>query len=162
MKKEDRHEYIQISDLSSQYLVRGETEKSKNVLSLRGDTIKEDTLEVFASSKFKSVEWNNERLNTYSTARGSRFGKISGPKKAVVPKLNKWTFAREAPETLTSFDDSQWKTADKKTTNNPLPQPAGQPVLYASDYGYHIGHIWYRGHFEATGEEVGLNITAQG
>lgn len=84
------------------------------------------------------------------------------PAKGPLPKLQTWTFARESPEVLSTFDDSQWKAASKQSTNNPLPQPAGQPVLYASDYGYHIGHIWYRGTFQASGDEASLNITAQG
>lgn len=143
-------------------MLRGVSGNSASVLSLRADTAEAETVEIFASSRFKSVQWNGENLHVSSTSRGSRSGKVSGPKKAQVPKLQKWTFARESPETLTNFDDSQWKVADKQTTNNPLPQPAGQSVLYASDYGYHIGHIWYRGSFEATGEETSLNITAQG
>lgn len=143
-------------------MLRGTSDNSNDVLSLRADTAETETVEIFASSKFKSIQWNGKNLHVSPTSRGSRSGKISGPKKAQVPKLQKWTFARESPETLTTFDDSQWKLANKQSTNNPLPQPAGQPVLYASDYGYHIGHIWYRGSFQATGNETSLNITAQG
>jgi hypothetical protein len=25
------------------------------------------------------------------------------------------------------------------------PVPAGQPVLFADDYGFHYGYVWYRG-----------------
>ncbi|OZJ04706.1 hypothetical protein BZG36_02538 [Bifiguratus adelaidae] len=146
----------------SQYLLRGETKKSDHILSLRGDAAKEDAVEVFASSRFTSIEWNDKRLHVSTSSRGSRIGKIAGPKSVVLPKLQNWYFARESPESLPSFDDRLWKNADKTSTNNPLPQPSGQPVLYASDYGYHIGHIWYRGHFEANGVETAINITAQG
>ena len=36
------------------------------------------------------------------------------------------------------------------------------PVLYADDYGFHHGFIWYRGHFTATGNETGITLTANG
>jgi hypothetical protein len=35
-------------------------------------------------------------------------------------------------------------------------------VLYASDYGYNHGFVWYRGHFTATGSETGVTLTADG
>jgi hypothetical protein len=34
--------------------------------------------------------------------------------------------------------------------------------LYASDYGYHTGNILWRGHFNSSGAETGINIQAQG
>ena len=36
------------------------------------------------------------------------------------------------------------------------------PVLYADDYGFHTGFVWYRGHFTATGNETGINLTVGG
>jgi hypothetical protein len=51
--------------------------------------------------------------------------------------------------------------ANKKTTPNPrkLTTPTN---LYASDYGYHVGNLLYRGRFTATGQETAFNITVQG
>jgi beta-galactosidase GanA len=39
---------------------------------------------------------------------------------------------------------------------------AAAPVLQASDYGYDHGFVWYRGHFTGTGQETGVNLTADG
>jgi hypothetical protein len=38
-------------------------------------------------------------------------------------------------------------------------KPRLLPVLYADDYGFHQGDIWYRGHFTATGTETAINLT---
>ena len=35
-------------------------------------------------------------------------------------------------------------------------------MLYASDYGYDHGFVWYRGHFTAAGSETGVTLTADG
>jgi beta-galactosidase GanA len=36
------------------------------------------------------------------------------------------------------------------------------PVLYADDYGFHHGDVWYRGHFTASGNETGINLDGEG
>ncbi len=51
--------------------------------------------------------------------------------------------------------------ADHPVTTNPT-KPVTTPVLYADDYGFHTGFVWYRGHFTATGNETGINLTAGG
>ena len=33
-------------------------------------------------------------------------------------------------------------------------------MLYAQDYGFDHGFVWYRGHFTATGNETGVTLTA--
>ena len=32
-------------------------------------------------------------------------------------------------------------------------------MLYAQDYGFEHGFVWYRGHFTATGNETGVTLT---
>jgi len=63
-----------------------------------------------------------------------------------------------SPETAPGFGDSSWTVADHMTTSN-LTVPVTLPVLYADDYGFHQGDIWYRGHFTATGTETAINLT---
>ncbi|KAI8066617.1 glycoside hydrolase superfamily [Gongronella butleri] len=144
------------------YLVRGESSTSGKTLTLRGDADATDTLEIFGSKKFKDVSWNNRHLKIKKSQYGSYKAKIEGPPAAVVPKLNGWTVGHEAPEATAEFDDSDWVVANKTKTFNSIQPPAGQNVLYADDYAFHVGHLWYRGHFEATGDETKLNITVQG
>jgi beta-galactosidase GanA len=49
--------------------------------------------------------------------------------------------------------------ADKLTSTSPLP-PKTLPVLYAGDYGFDYGHVWYRGRFTATGAETAVSLNA--
>src|SRR5439155_25740459 len=70
-----------------------------------------------------------------------------------------WRTATEAPEAQPAFDDSSWTVADHTTTSAPL-APKTLPVLYADDYGYHYGSVWYRGHFTANGTETAVSLDA--
>ncbi|KAI8059005.1 glycoside hydrolase superfamily [Gongronella butleri] len=144
------------------YLVRGESATSGNTLWLRGDTNDTSTVEVFASKSFKNVAWNGEQIDTTTTNYGSLKAQLKGPPTASVPKLTGWTVGYEAPEKQAAFDDSDWTVANRTTTNYTLAPPDGQPVLYSDDYQFHVGHVWYRGHFSGTGNEKQLNITVQG
>ena len=63
------------------------------------------------------------------------------------------------PRPSPGFDDSSWTLADHPVSNASSPST---PVLYASDYGYDHGFVWYRGHFTATGNETGVTLTADG
>src|SRR6201999_4620686 len=75
------------------------------------------------------------------------------------PPLSHGKCAAEAPEAQPGFDDSGWTLADHPVSNTSSPST---PVLYASDYGYDHGFVWYRGHFTATGGETGVTLTADG
>ena len=69
--------------------------------------------------------------------------------------------ASRTPEAQPGYDDSAWVLADHPVTTNPT-KPATTPVLYADDYRFHTGFVWYRGHFTATGNEIGINLTSGG
>ena len=60
---------------------------------------------------------------------------------------------------MPGFNDSNWQVADHQVTDNPI-QPASTPLLYAQDYGFDHGFVWYRGHFTATGNESAIALTA--
>jgi hypothetical protein len=60
------------------------------------------------------------------------------------------------------YDDSKWTVADHTTTES-IYQPVNTSVvLYASDYGYHVGNLLWRAHFTATGSETGFWAHAVG
>jgi len=88
-------------------------------------------------------------------------GRLPGPPSSVaLPSLRQgWRFAFASPERLPGFDDASWPVADHQVTDNPI-QPTSTPVLYAQDYGFDHGFVWYRGHFTATGTETGVSLTA--
>src|SRR5262249_46824179 len=52
-------------------------------------------------------------------------------------------------------DDFHWKLADHVVSDNE--EASGfPPLLGADEYGFHAGHVWYRGHFTASGSETEL------
>ncbi|HTV26014.1 MAG TPA: beta galactosidase jelly roll domain-containing protein, partial [Polyangiaceae bacterium] len=86
-----------------------------------------------------------------------RGGKVPGPSRVTLPALSGWRYARDEAEVEPSFDDSDWTRADRTNTSNPTP-PVTLPVLYADDYGFHYGDVWYRGRFR--GEAAGITLAA--
>lgn len=136
-------------------LVRSAT-VSRGALHLRADTAQPGEVEVFAPAS--SLFVNGERIPTHATSSGSIVGWLRGPRTMRVPALTEWRSRSEAPEAAPGFDDSRWITANKTTTLSPIP-PQTLPILYADEYGFHQGHVWYRGEFTATGTErtVALN-----
>jgi hypothetical protein len=84
-------------------------------------------------------------------------GLVAGPRPVRLPALTDWRYQFETPEARPGFDDSGWTVADHTTTNGPAPPTL--PVLYADDYGFHHGMVWYRGHFTGTGAETAVNVT---
>ena len=137
------------------YLVRGATSDGP-ALGLTGDTAKAGDLEVFGTAT--TITWNGRPVKTIATTSGSRLGQVGGPATGTLPELT-WTRSAESPEAQPAFDDSGWKVADRTTTTSTT-SPATLPVLFADDYGFHYGDVWYRGRFRADGTETGVNLSA--
>jgi hypothetical protein len=76
-----------------------------------------------------------------------------------LPSLRGWRHRAGAPEADPGFDDSRWTVADRTTTVSPI-KPKTPPVLYADDYGFHHGNLWYRGRFTPTGTETAVALNA--
>jgi beta-galactosidase GanA len=146
-------------------LIRGpELARSASVagrtLALTGDTTARTALEVWAPAGIESVTWNGRPTAMRPGADGATIvGSLAGPAPLTLPPLRHWRFHRGSPEAQPGFDDSRWTLADHTTTNNPTP-PVTLPVLYADDYGFHHGDVWYRGHFRADGSETGVDLSA--
>jgi beta-galactosidase GanA len=130
------------------------------VLALRGDTTAATDVEVYAAPAVRAITWNGAKVTTQRRGDdGARNGRLAGPRPVTLPALTGWRFRQESPEARPDFDDGRWRLADKATTNNPT-QPSAPPVLYADEYGFHHGDVWYRGHFTAHGDETGANLAA--
>ncbi|MGW2489177.1 glycoside hydrolase family 35 protein [Streptomyces sp. NPDC001606] len=127
---------------------------------LTGDLTGPTAIEVWGPRGIGSVVWNGRPLATRATASGSLMtdGLLPGVPELRLPELGAWRMRRENPEAGPGFDDSGWRAADRKTSYSTTPVPAGQPVLFADDYGFHYGDVWYRGTFtDSTGlEEISL------
>ncbi|MEU1302425.1 glycoside hydrolase family 35 protein [Streptomyces shenzhenensis] len=115
---------------------------------LTGDTIHETGLEVWGPRGIDAVEWNGRPVATRVTAAGSLMTKalLPGVPAVTLPRLGGWRRKAENPESAPGFDDSAWQVADKRTSHSTTPVPEGGPVLFADDYGFHYGDVWYRGH----------------
>ena len=133
-----------------------------NIVALTGDTSAATPVELFANAVTKSavVTWNGATLSLARTTYGSLLGMLPGPASYAPPSITGWRMIADIPEAASGFDDSKWIVANHTTTNDAFPQPAGQVVLYADDYGYHHGDTWYRAHFTGTGTETGITLTA--
>lgn len=73
-----------------------------------------------------------------------------------------WRYIDSLPELSSEYSDAEWTRADKTTSNNSQQLLINTESLYASDYGFHAGMLVYRGHFNATGDETGFALWAQG
>jgi beta-galactosidase GanA len=140
------------------YLVRTATAQG-GTLSLTGDTTTSGSIRIWADGTLRSVTWNGTPVAVSPGTDGSLSGTVPGPVPVTLPALTGWKFAYETQEAQPGFDDSGWTLADHPVSNASSPST---PVLYASDYGYDHGFVWYRGHFTATGSETGVTLTVDG
>ena len=109
-------------------------------LSLTGDWLNSTTLEVFAPSVVRNVNFNGASLRVTRTPYGSLVGQLQGSRystasiEATLPSLTTWKVNDGLPERNASYDDSKWVVANHMTTLNPSP-PGTYPVLYSDEYG---------------------------
>ncbi len=129
----------------------------RGTVDLRADTAQAGEIELFAPASRLRVD--GERVAVERTPSGSMLGWLPGPRPVALPDLTGWRRRAEAPEAAPDFDDSSWTAADKLSTLSPIP-PVTLPVLYADEYGFHYGHVWYRGHFTASGAEQTVSLNA--
>ena len=111
---------------------------------LTGDTAAATGIQVWAPG-IADVHWNGTRVHVTPGLAGGLAGWLPGPPAISLPDLTQWRNADENPESDPGFDDSGWTVASATTSNSITPVPAGQPVLFADDYGFHYGDVWYRG-----------------
>jgi beta-galactosidase GanA len=131
---------------------------ASGALALTGDTTQPTQMSVFAAA-VSAAAWNGKRIATRPASDGSFTASLPGPAPVTLPALTDWRYQAETNEAAPSFDDGRWQLATRTTTNNPT-QPASPPVLYADEYGFHHGDVWYRGHFRGSGDETGVTLSA--
>ncbi|MFD7796542.1 beta-galactosidase [Streptomyces sp. NPDC059759] len=138
-----------------------------STLHLTGDTVDAADLEVWGPRGTEELVWNQGTLRARTTTSGSLRAehRLPGVPSVRLPALTTWRRSAENPESAADHDDSAWRVADRRTTHSVTPVPAGQPVLFADDYGFHYGDVWYRGHFDDEGaggdaESVALSYVA--
>ncbi|MFB7752035.1 beta-galactosidase [Streptomyces sp. NPDC056121] len=123
---------------------------------LEGDTVEAADLEVWAPRGISRVTWNEAPVSTRPTPSGSlrSRARLAGVPDVALPALTGWRRRGENPEAEPGFDDSDWQVADRRSSHSTTPVPADRPVLFADDYGFHYGDVWYRAAFDdASGAE---------
>ncbi|MBD0417675.1 beta-galactosidase [Streptomyces sp. TRM S81-3] len=115
---------------------------------LTGDTVEETGLEVWAPRGITDITWNGDAVTTTVSRAGSLLStwSLPGVPELVLPALDGWRRRTENPESEPDFDDSGWTVADRTASHSTTRVPEGRPVLFADDYGFHYGDVWYRGH----------------
>lgn len=144
--------------LRGPYLVRQAIEKGEQV-ALSGDTDHAGDIEVFAPSGVHSLTWNGQPVATNTTASNSLQGHLDGPAPVTLPALTEWRVTPAALEIDPEFNDKGWLATDRTSSPNPYWEHQ-LPILDSDSYGYHHGNVWYRGHFKATGKEMGIVLAA--
>ena len=146
-------------------LVRGpallrSAQSSGSAVQLTGDTTAASDLEVWAPAGITAVTWNGAPVAANRTGSGSLLAsaQLGGPPSVTLPALTGWRFATENPESAAGFDDSGWRAANKTSSASVTPVPSGQPVLFADDYGFHYGDVWYRGHYSGTSGATSVSL----
>lgn len=135
---------------------------------LTGDVTDTTSIEVWGPRGIAGLVWNGRRVPTRVTMSGSLMttGMLPAVPEVRLPELGGWRMRRENPEAGPGYDDSGWKAADKRTSFSTTAVPEGQPVLFADDYGFHYGDVWYRGTFEdssgISGVALGYSTGTQG
>ena len=139
------------------YLLR-KAEVQGKTLSLSGDTNSDTNLAVYCPADINEIRWNSQKLTMKEDA-GWFNTNIPGVDKAKIklPELKDWQYHDANPESNLNFDDSTWQVADKESSNS-ITKFTGKKVLFADDYGFHHGNVWYRGHFTSNGHESNLKL----
>ncbi|MFE1455023.1 beta-galactosidase [Streptomyces sp. NPDC058735] len=150
---------------SGQLLVYGpallrSAELRGSTVHLTGDTVTATGLEVWAPRGITRVTWNGRAVPTRISASGGLLAlrPLPGVTRPVLPALDGWRRRTENPESEPDFDDSDWTVADRTTTFSTTPVPEGQPVLFADDYGFHYGDVWYRGAWTGDGDVESVSL----
>ncbi|MEV5934249.1 beta-galactosidase [Streptomyces sp. NPDC052079] len=119
---------------------------------LTGDVVIETGVEVWAPRGITSVTWNGQPVPTYLGRAGSLVmeGMMPDVPAVTLPELGGWRRRGGSPESEPDFDDSAWTVADRTSSHSTTPVPGDGPVLFADDYGFHYGDVWYRGRLTDT------------
>ncbi|WP_217140467.1 beta-galactosidase [Streptomyces sp. AC627_RSS907] len=128
---------------------------------LTGDTVGEHELEVWVPRGITHVTWNGDAVQA-SAGRALSLMTVwplPGVPGLVLPALDGWRRRTENPESRPGYDDSGWTVADRRTSYSTTPVPAGQPVLFADDYGFHYGDVWYRGRLTGASGLESVSLT---
>ncbi|CAE7223865.1 unnamed protein product [Rhizoctonia solani] len=156
--------------VSGPYLVRSASlAKQSSLLEITGDADSATKIEIWAPKNVNALQWNGQKLSFKKTAYGTLVGttpslditaaKVSEKLKGT---LTGWKVADGLPERFANYSDAGagWVAANRTSTPNPTKPSGSGPVLYADDYGFHLGNILWRGRFN--GKATAAQLSVQG
>ncbi|KAI9494122.1 beta galactosidase [Zychaea mexicana] len=144
------------------YLVRSASASHHSSVAFTGDIDETTDIQVVLPDKINSITWNGKKVKLEEGQNGIWTGTLQFDEpdvKYTDLTQARWKYSPASPETEPDFDDSDWLTANNLTTVSITPHDTW-PVLYADEYGYHTGNIWFRGTFNGSSEITGFNITS--
>jgi hypothetical protein len=147
------------------YLIRS-VSTSGSTLAIIGDFNATTSIEIFGPPSSVTKLTINGAFTTFTTTTlGSWKASFSYTVPSIsIPSLSsvKWKVTDALPEIQSSYDDSLWTLANKTETSNSANILLTPVSLYASDYGFNVGTLIYRGTFTATGKETSISLSTQG
>lgn len=129
--------------ISGPYLVRS-AQLDGGILALVGDIDKTTTITVFGPTLLNGITWNGKSLNAVKKSSNGGFSAsvtFTSPQVSLPDLLSaQWKYADSLPEIGASFDDSDLVDANHTSTTSVFLPFYGSPwILYADDYGFHVG-----------------------
>jgi hypothetical protein len=106
----------------------------------------------------KDVKFRQDADGVVTAAVDFARYKIKMPQLSQLP----WKVIDSLPEIQSSYSDSKWTPASNTKTPNTAVKLRTPTSLFASDYGYHLGYMLFRGSFKATGGEKTLTLLTRG
>ncbi|KAI9275687.1 glycoside hydrolase superfamily [Phascolomyces articulosus] len=134
--------------INGPYLVRSATvsKDDKSTVAFTGDIDETTDIQVVLPDGIKAITWNGEKVHLKKEDKHDIYTGILEFKKPDI----KYTDLTEVTW--------KYKAADRLSTASITPHDTW-PILYADDYGYHTGSIWFRGTFNGSSEITGFNLT---
>jgi Beta-galactosidase jelly roll domain/Beta-galactosidase, domain 3 len=137
-----------------------------STLALTGDINATTTLEILGGAPTNgSVTFNGNPLTTNTTSSGTVMAAVEySPPDLTIPSLQdlSWKYIDSAPEVQNNYSDAAWTDANLNYSNNTVRGLSTPMSLYASDYGYNVGTLVFRGYFTANGGESSAYVATQG
>jgi hypothetical protein len=148
------------------YLIRTAEIDGKSI-ALTGDLNATSTIQIIggAPRNLANLTFNGTPLKFTQ----NNIGVVTAVAEYTAPKISlpslvdlEWRYKDSLPEIQASYSDAFWQNANIPKTSNTLRDITTPTSLYGSEYGYHTGHLVYRGRFTAKGNESSLYLQTSG
>jgi hypothetical protein len=136
-------------------------------VALTGDVNATTTIQIIggAPKNLTSLTFNGKPLQFIQ----NNIGVVTATVEYLEPRISlpslsdiEWRYKDSLPEIQPTYSDDLWVRADRPKTSNSLRNITTPTSLYGSEYGFHTGHLVYRGRFVAKGNETDIYLQTSG